>query len=299
MNEGVENQNIIVYRPFLHRLYYLANILIWLSVAVLYRLNHEQIEELGWLQGGFKLLLASSVPLGIWFRLYIVVRPRIFSKIWIDGNSLWIQFKKKKSEIHFSQIKNLKPSFVPPKFMGGYQVELHSGKKLFFGSLLKNDFLILQAIRKYSPNLLEHSKFQLLISRTQTCDEYWNRVLKKVENKFYLGYKFLLLPLCSFAVFFFGFKNEWLDFKGQDPNFEYIWYFWQYLVIVAIQIVVAIVLSHFFDDLYIKKKNTMVLCDEKNKNFHRQLIYLSEFFNLIFASLAGALWLAWRFMAAA
>jgi len=68
---------------------------------------------------------------------------------------------------------------------------------------------------------------------------------------------------------------------------------------VAIQIVVAIVLSHFFDDLYIKKKNTMVLCDEKNKNFHRRLIYLSEFFNLIFASLAGALWLAWRFMAAA
>ncbi|MEC9283500.1 MAG: hypothetical protein VX642_12355 [Bdellovibrionota bacterium] len=298
MKEGIENQEIIVYRPFLHRLYYSANIIIWLSIAVLYRLNHEQIEELGWLQGGFKLILASSVPLGIWIRLYIVVRPRIFSKIWIDGNSLWIQFKKKKSEIHFSQIKNLKPSLVPPKFMGGYQVELHSGKKLFFGSLLKNDFLILQAIRKYSPNLLEHSKFQLLISRTQTCDEYWNRVLRKLDNKLYLAYKFLVLPILSFALFFLVLKNEWIHFKGNDPHFEYIWYFWQYLAILSIQIPISIILSHFFDDLYIRKKNTMVLSEEKTNSFHNRLIYVAEFLNLIFAALAGSLWFAWRFMAA-
>lgn len=190
----------IYYRPIIHKLYYSSLFILLIIELIIYRLHYQEFENAGMVFGSFKFLLASSVPLGILLRLFIVVRPRIFTKFRMDINSVFLKLGKKEDEIHFSQVKELKQSFLSPIFLGGFILTLNSGKKLYFSSIIKNEHLILEGLKKYSPKLLEENKFEELIKSTKLTDHYWNHVQKKLKSIKYVSWKLLAAPLTAVSL---------------------------------------------------------------------------------------------------
>ena len=88
-NDSSETQEIY-YRPFTKKLFFLVLFVLLLSELVIYRIHYKELESAGLVFGSFRFLLLSTVPLGIFIRMWIVIRPRIFSRFRIDGNSLFI-----------------------------------------------------------------------------------------------------------------------------------------------------------------------------------------------------------------
>ena len=158
---------------------------------------------------------------------------------------------------------------------------------------MKNDFLILQGIRKYNPNLLPHDEFQLLITRTQTCDAYWTRVLRKLENKFYLFYKMLVLPSLSLGAFFYLNTSDWMRQRAKDLPQDYSFYIKSFFVIFCIQSFLGIITSHYTDEVFLRKSSLQVLSDEKYSRLRLMLNILSEFLVFSLGLSAGVLYLFW------
>lgn len=269
-NDSSETQEIY-YRPFTKKLFFLVLFVLLLSELVIYRIHYKELESAGLVFGSFRFLLLSTVPLGIFIRMWIVIRPRIFSRFRIDGNSLFISLGKKENEVHFSQIKSLRPSLLPAKFLGGFRITLNSGKSLFFSSIIKNEFLLLQQIQKYSPNLLEGKSFQLLIEESKQTEKYWQHIYKRAKNIKYLAFRYLLSPAAPIGIVYLQLRDE-VSTPSVDslPIAETVSYL--FIGLFLLNFLIGVGISHSLE------KHTRHLENKKQK----QLYLLSECLHFLF-----------------
>lgn len=217
----IDDLKTVAYRPIIHKLFWFSLLILLMIELIIYRLHYKDLESAGMVFGSVKFIIASSVPLGILLRLLIIVRPRIFTRFKLSINSLILFQSKKENEIHYSQVKELRKSFLSPIFLGGFVIVLNSGKKLFFSSIIRNDYLILEGLKKYSPNLMPEDSFNELIISTKKIDSYWSHIQSKLKNPKYLGLKLLSSPITSLAVAYTLFSQsnpEKLDLL--EPSFH-------------------------------------------------------------------------------
>ena len=104
------------------------------------------------------LILSISIPFSIALRLFIIVRPRIFSSYVLGEKKLLQRFKNKIKEIEMDKIESLDLSLLPPRWLGGFNIRLKTGQKFSFLSLLENNFLIFESILRKRPELMEEKK---------------------------------------------------------------------------------------------------------------------------------------------
>ena len=293
MNDTQSSSISLQYRAFVSRLYYTALVLCLLSIALIYRWHWQELESLHWSASVWRLLLLTSVPCGILWRLFFRVRPRLFAKLSLEGNHLYIDFGKNRSDIHFSQIREIRPSWLPPKYFGGFSLILNSGQKFFIGSLLKDSHRILQAIEKYDQQILAPLAWQILVTRTKACDHYWSRVIRKLENKAYWLYRLFFLPASSLGLYFYFRQSEWLQWQLRHLPSSPAWYLENYLVVFVLQSFVGIILSHWLDEILLRRKTMLVLDDENYSNWQRSWLWIGEGVAMVLAIISGLLYWFW------
>ncbi|MCB0369477.1 MAG: hypothetical protein KDD45_08515, partial [Bdellovibrionales bacterium] len=79
-----------------------------------------------------KLILACSVPLSLLVRIFFVFRPRILATYELYEDHLVRIFRKKRYVISFQEIKEIRLSFLSPRFLGGFSLLTQNGQKLQF-----------------------------------------------------------------------------------------------------------------------------------------------------------------------
>jgi hypothetical protein len=252
----MEMQNKIYYRPWVKKLFYASIFLIVITELIIYRLHYQKFESAGLVFGSLQFLIASGLPLGILLRLIIVIRPRIFSEFELHQDKLIIRLGKKESVIEFSQINSVSRTKLPAKFLGGFTLELQSGRKLYFSSIIKNEEFLLEALQKHSPNLLDGIKNKELILEVKETDRYWNHIQSRLRNPYYMTYKLFLIPFGFSLIYLFLMQ----DHIEKDSLFESIYWalipsspiFAGYIVFLLMNLVFSLLASHWIDKVYLK-----------------------------------------------
>ncbi|MFK8137716.1 MAG: hypothetical protein AB8E15_05070 [Bdellovibrionales bacterium] len=197
----------IFYRTFSVKLYYISLIALLLIELIIYRLHYQDYFQASFPLGVFQFIAASSIPLGILFRLLVFVRPRIFSKFTLQESFLSIDHGKKHSEIHFMEVAKIKPSILSPRFFGGFYLIMKSGKKFFISSVLKNSHLILENALKTNDSLNE-KKNQNLLQFYLFLDASWDRLSNRMRNWKVIVSKYIIVPLLGMALYQFLVQNS-------------------------------------------------------------------------------------------
>ncbi|RME14075.1 MAG: hypothetical protein D6797_09675 [Bdellovibrio sp.] len=189
------------YRDSVKQFYYLVIGILILSELVILRLNLPKVVGEDWWLALVKLLLASSVPVTMFGRLYIFFRPAIFSTYKLLDDRLLICFKRKERELMFSQVKEIKLTWLPPRFFGGFIVVMKSGKKFLFLSILKDSHLIFEAITRQQRDLLSEEKKRKYLKQSAHVEVSWGRLLQKLTNWKMILLKWVTLPSGFAAIF--------------------------------------------------------------------------------------------------
>lgn len=192
-----ESESVIKleYYPVIRKIFWIIIFVLVIIELLIFRIHFAQLFSEGMLKGLISFLLLSSIPLGIFLRLMIFVRPRIFSHFELDANDFFICRAKKKNGIHYSQIKNVSISKLSPRFFGGFIIQLNTGQKLRFPSLLKHNELILKRALKYNKELIAEDKANHYFAIQSMVIESWNRIRRKLQNKSIIAIKYFAIPL--------------------------------------------------------------------------------------------------------
>lgn len=254
--ENLELQKKIYYRSWVKKLFYFSIIVILITELIIYRLHYVKFESAGLVLGSIQFLIASGLPLGILLRLLIVIRPRIFSEFELQTDKLIIRLGKKESVIEFSQIKSVNRTKLPAKYLGGFTIELQTGRKLYFSSIIKNEEYLLEALKTHNPKLFDDGKNKDLLLEVKETDRYWNHIHSRLKNPYYMAYKLVFIPF-SFSLIYSFFMQENIN---KESLFEKTYWaifpnsplFAIFLLLLIINLVLSIVASHWIDKAYLR-----------------------------------------------
>ncbi|MCB0407259.1 MAG: hypothetical protein KDD34_03585, partial [Bdellovibrionales bacterium] len=233
------NATIFFYR------FFIGLLILACLIIIRYRLA-EVLEEETLLAIG-KLILACSVPLSLLVRIFFVFRPRILATYELYEDHLVRIFRKKRYVISFQEIKEIRLSFLSPRFLGGFSLLTQNGQKLQFLSALKNSHIILKEIIKSRVDLLDEKRFQKYLQSSQFVDVSWQRIREKLKEWKLIGVKFLAIPAVIFLVVLW-IPFSWLRYPVKLVEFLYL-----FTVIFLIILVIGFIMNSIEERLALSR----------------------------------------------
>jgi len=150
---------------------------------------------LPWYKATFGLIIASTAPLTLMFRVIVFARPRIFASLEVFPDRMVRSFGKKKEIVLFSQIQKLKISWVQPRWLGGFTLELKSGQKFFFLSALERTHEVLDKMVALHPDIVDEKRFKEYMFLNKIVETSWERIREKLRNWHIFIFKYLIFGL--------------------------------------------------------------------------------------------------------
>ena len=188
-------QDVFKYRKIVTNLYKITFWLLAFVCLVLVRINLVGVMDQSLHTAILKLLVSLTIPLGIMIRMKFILRPRIFSSYVLAEQKMLQRYKNKTKEIQFENIDKVKLSWLSPRFFGGFSIYLNTGQKFVFLSLLENNHLILDAILKKRPELLDADSFDKYKRMAQLVKFSWLTIPNRVRLWPAMVGKYFLYPL--------------------------------------------------------------------------------------------------------
>ena len=223
-SELLKPVQVLNYHPLIHKVYWVVFSALIFAELVIIRLNIYAIMQGTWIEAVVKIVVLSTVILSIFFRLFVFVHPRVFSKYKLYEDRIEIYFKKQKKEILFNHIESLKFSILPPRFFGGFSIKLNTGQRFTFLSILNGSHQVLDRILKVKPELVKDSKLKAYVLRSEFIGASWGRIRKKAKNWQRLLVKYLVWPtILSFVLFLT--KDYFADASSKFTQFLIIFSF--------------------------------------------------------------------------
>ncbi|MCB0366204.1 MAG: hypothetical protein H6624_15090 [Bdellovibrionaceae bacterium] len=189
-----QRDQALEYRGAFKRLYKVALIGSVVAIAIIIRLHIGRFPDDTNLVMGFRILVACSLPLSIIIRLWFFVRPRLFSKYWLEEHRLLIEQGRKKFEMKFTEIKRIVISRISPRFLGGFRVEMNSGMKIRFPSALAGNYMVLEAIANARPDMVPDKIMDRYRQMSRQVDASWKRMGRKLRNLPMMAVKYFVFP---------------------------------------------------------------------------------------------------------
>ena len=206
-----------------------------LAELIIIRINLFKILDETWLMGTVSLVLASTVPISILVRMLFVVRPAIKSEYELHSDHVVIHRGSKDRQFKFTDVAKVNYSWLSPRFFGGFNLELTSGQKFRFFSILENSHKVLEQLHEVRADVLVEEEYQDYIQASQRVSESWARLSQKLSNWKMLLVKYIVFPVLS--AWFLWFKGWEIADEG---NFVYI------LAIICLTLwALAGLLNHF------------------------------------------------------
>ncbi|MCB0356747.1 MAG: hypothetical protein KDD40_07050 [Bdellovibrionales bacterium] len=233
-------QDVFKYHSIVHKLYYAVMVFLTITCFIIIRIKLEEngLNE-NLVKNTFKIVLAISVPLSIALRLFFIVRPRIFASYVLGEHKILQRFKNRIKEIEISKIDSVKLSLLPPRLLGGFKIQLKTGQKFVFLSLLENNFIIFEKIIKSRPELMSDKKAHNYILNAKRVKSSWKRAVSRMKIWQLTLAKYLLLPfILCFTVF--REKHKVLDDLSIVENIV-LYLTVIYLLIIALQFFISLV----------------------------------------------------------
>ena len=200
------------YRPSVLRFYRWVIGLTLVAELIIIRINLFKIMDETWLMGTVSLLLASTVPLSILLRMFFVVRPAIKSEYELKADGVIIHRGSKDREFKFTDVAKVNYSWLSPRFFGGFNLELPTGQKFRFFSILENSHKVLEQLHEVRSDVLVEEEYQQYIKASQRVSESWARLSRKIGNWKMLLSKYIVFP--CMAAWFLWFKGWELAEEG-------------------------------------------------------------------------------------
>lgn len=189
------------YRPIVKKLFWYVIAGSLLAEMVIIRIKYPEYKGGDVTSALIVILLASTVPFTILFRMLVIIRPRIFADYEVCDDRYYRKLGKKNDEIMFSQIESVRISKLSPRFLGGFTLRLKSGQKATFLSLLKGNEHLLERIVNINGSLLSRERVQTYKATCQLVEFSWQRIQEKLKNWKVLLAKYLVVPvLISFSM---------------------------------------------------------------------------------------------------
>lgn len=191
--------------PFVKKVYWSVFVILILAELIVIRLNLQKILSQTAVAAILTVVVSSSVVLSIFYRLFIFIRPRVFSRYRLYDDKVDIVFKKKVKTIRFLHIRRLKISTLSPRFFGGFYVIMESGQQFMFPSLLQGCGDLFKAMIGARSTLLDPAEVYRFIAEVDYVRESWQRLAAKLKNIKLMS--LLLLPAPLFLLSSTQFKN--------------------------------------------------------------------------------------------
>ncbi len=188
------SQDEFTYNTVVRKSYYFVVAALLLSSFIILKLNYINIVEKGLYLGFFTTILALSVPLSIFLRMYLFVRPRIFSTYVLCEGKILQKFKNKTKEIEFDKIEKLSLTWLPPHLLGGFIIQLKTGQKFIFLSLLGNNHIVFNQIIEQYPQLMPAAKSTKYLTLAKRVNTSWNTSIARFKIWPLTVVKFLIFP---------------------------------------------------------------------------------------------------------
>lgn len=192
--------------------------------------------------GVISLVLVSTVPISILIRVFFFIRPWIKSECELFDDRLVITSGSKKRELKFSDVARVNYSWLSPRFFGGFNLELASGQKFRFFSVLDNSHTVLERLHAVRSDVMVEEEYQNYIQVSQKVDESWSRLSRKISNWKMLTVKFVIMPtLCAWFLWYKGWHIS------EESNYTYI-----LGIMTTVLWLVAGLMNHF-EEIYLLK----------------------------------------------
>ncbi|USN48713.1 MAG: hypothetical protein H6626_06380 [Pseudobdellovibrionaceae bacterium] len=184
--------------------------------VIIIRINLFSVMGEPWWKVLFKMLLASTVPLSIFIRLYFFMRPPLFSTYEVLPENLVIRYRKSEKRIRWEQVKEVKFSWLSPRFLGGFTLILSTGTKWRFFSALHHSHKILEAVYRQQPALISEARLQKYTAMSHLVDVSWQRLREKLRRWPRWMLKYLAVPAAVSVIYDFYIWRS----QGQVPTLE-------------------------------------------------------------------------------
>ncbi|MCB0414974.1 MAG: hypothetical protein KDD50_11610 [Bdellovibrionales bacterium] len=215
---------IYKYHPVVIKVYWGLVVTLLFAELITLRVHIHEIMLGTLLEALVKIVVVSAFIFTTLFRLFIFVRPRVLSTYQIEDENLLIKFKNKEKKINFAEIKKISILLFSPRFFGGFKIELNSGGKFYFLSLLRDNHEILQSILQHNPELLSQPKLERYIKVSRYVGRSWLRMREAIKTPvFYIH--FFVIPVVLLALSY-GESINWFYLTLGFMGFLFIFYNW-------------------------------------------------------------------------
>lgn len=182
------------YKPFIRQMYWVAFWLLIFAEFIVLRVNINEIMQEDWLGAIINGILASTVVLSLFYRLFFHIRPRVFSEYELQGDEILIWHGKRCKKFKFDQILQVRKTVLPPQYGGGFSVQLNTGQKFMFSTLLMGFNQFLNGVNN-KKDLIPEKAYSKLSDQAKHLPMIWEYMQFKFK-KWPVGLaKWVALPL--------------------------------------------------------------------------------------------------------
>lgn len=210
MNTLPVTQKEYQYLPKVKKFYYLIIFGLVIVELVLIRLNYPKIRDEKWYLGVIHLLIASSLPVSILYRLIRHIHPLIHTRFSWHEKGIKLIKRGKELQVDFDQISKIKISRWPTWWGGGFNIHLKSGQVFYLLSFIEKGHEILSNLMQKRPSVEVVGPVTGYLKRAPYIAATWNRWLLMRKHWHWFVLKHLTMPLIA-AI--------WLWQKNVDSGF--------------------------------------------------------------------------------
>lgn len=184
-------QRTLKYRPHLKWQYYatmaLASVLTIGSFLV-YGADQSELRT--------QTLIASAF---LFLQSWFLIRPLAFMSVQVFLDKLIVDKKGVRTEIKYSDILDVKFSYVP--YLGGWFSIITAEKNYKFTAVLERSEYVLEAIASFNPNLIPVSNLESYRRTSISVDHSWSYMTDKLTNWKHLVLKYAVMPIVVGSAF--------------------------------------------------------------------------------------------------